>query len=297
MATFHAMEGAGGEPVIRAYVKGAPDVVLAWTTHGLMPDGSAKLLDAEDRRKILAENERIAGAGLRVLAFAEAEFDPSTFDPGADLMPLMQGLMMTAFVGQVDPPRPEVKDAIETAKKAGIRVRMITGDHRSRPRPSAGNSAWRPAGRVTGAELDCPERPRGRREHARRDPGLRPRHARAQAAHRRGPAGARGGGGHDRGRRERRPGAQAADIGIAMGITGTEVAKEAANMVLAGRRLRDDHCGHRGGGGRSTTTFRSFCGSRSAISSCSSWPSSGPRSSRSPARPSSAPSRCSGYIC
>ena len=84
-----------------------------------MPDGSARLLDADDRRLVLEENERIAREGLRVLGFAQAEFDPATFDPRADLMPLMQGLMMTALVGEVDPPRAEAKDAIAEAKKQG----------------------------------------------------------------------------------------------------------------------------------------------------------------------------------
>ncbi len=59
------------------------------------------------RAKVLAENERIASQGRRVLAFAQREFDPATFDPSADLMALMQDLELSALVGEVDPPRPE----------------------------------------------------------------------------------------------------------------------------------------------------------------------------------------------
>ena len=76
----------------------------------------------------MAENDRLAGQGKRVLAFAQREFDPATFDPSADLMTLMQDLELAALVSEVDPPRAEAKKAIATAKRAGVRVRMITGD-------------------------------------------------------------------------------------------------------------------------------------------------------------------------
>src|SRR4029453_16050273 len=62
-------------------------------------------------------------------ATARKDFDPATFDPNADLLPLVEGLTLLALVGIVDPPRPQAKAAIETAKAAGIQVRMITGDH------------------------------------------------------------------------------------------------------------------------------------------------------------------------
>ena len=64
-----------------------------------------------------------------MLALAQREFDPATFDPNADLMALMQDLEIAALVGEVDPPRAEAKTAIAEAQRAGIRVRMITGDH------------------------------------------------------------------------------------------------------------------------------------------------------------------------
>ncbi len=76
MATFHRMPGADGRPVIRAYVKGAPDVVLNRSTSARMPGGRAEPLTEEMRAKVLAANERIASQGRRVLALAQREFDP-----------------------------------------------------------------------------------------------------------------------------------------------------------------------------------------------------------------------------
>jgi len=230
MATFHAMEGADGKPVIRAYIKGAPDVILAWTTHGLMPDGSAKLLDAEDRRRTLAETERIAAAGLRVLAFAEAEFDASSFDPRADLMALMKNLVLTAFVGQVDPPRPEAKDAIGTAQNAGIRVRMITGDH-----AVTAGAICRELGiegrAITGAEFAAMSEEEAVRQIDKIGVIARvaPEHKvkLVRVLKRQGNIVAMTGDGVNDA-----PALKAADIGIAMGITGTDVAKGAAKMIL-----------------------------------------------------------------
>ena len=94
-----------------------------------MPGGRAERLTDEMRGKVLAENERIASQGRRVLALAQREFDPATFEPSGDLMALMQDLEISALIGEVDPPRAEAVAAIAKAKHAGIRVRMITGDH------------------------------------------------------------------------------------------------------------------------------------------------------------------------
>ena len=129
MATFHTMPGADGTPVVRAYVKGAPDVILDRSASGRLPGGISQPLTDEMRAKVTAENERIAAQGMRVLAFAQREFDPATFDPSGDLMALMTDLEIAALVGEVDPPRDEARKAITEARGAGIRVRMITGDH------------------------------------------------------------------------------------------------------------------------------------------------------------------------
>jgi len=83
--------------------------------------------DGDFKQRYLAENQRLGEQGLRVLATARKDLDPVTFDPGADLLPLVNGLEMLALVGIVDPPRPAAKASIATAKAAGIRIRMITG--------------------------------------------------------------------------------------------------------------------------------------------------------------------------
>ena len=126
MATFHAMEDAG-RPVVRCFVKGAPDVLLARSRRYLAATGHGP--DGRRRRRGGAENDRLASEGLRVLAVARRDFDPATFDPAADLLTLVEGLDLLALIGIVDPPRKEAKDAIVLCKDAGIRVRMITGDH------------------------------------------------------------------------------------------------------------------------------------------------------------------------
>ncbi len=123
MATFHEIEG-----VVRCFVKGAPDVLLARSTTYLDVDGATRPI--EDRgQRALTENDRIASEGMRVLAVARRDFDPKTFDPNGDLLALVNELEFLALIGIVDPPRKEAKDAIALCKDAGIRVRMITGDH------------------------------------------------------------------------------------------------------------------------------------------------------------------------
>ena len=151
---------------------------------------------------MLAENERIASQGRRVLALAQREFDPATFDPSGDLMALMQDLEMSALIGEVDPPRAEAVAAIAEAKRAGIRVRMITGDHAVTAAAIADELGIE--GRaVTGAEFAAMS------DYGGRQPGGRDRRDRPGGARTQGPAGrgAQAQGQHrrdDRRRRERR---------------------------------------------------------------------------------------------
>ena len=128
MATFHAMKDANGKDVIRGYIKGAPDQLLARAVSAHGPDGT-EVPVAQVRDVYLAENERLGTQGLRVMATGQKDFDPATFDPNADLLPAIDGLTLLAIVGIVDPPRPAAKAAIAQAHAAGIQVRMITGDH------------------------------------------------------------------------------------------------------------------------------------------------------------------------
>ncbi len=129
MATFHRMTDETGKAVIRCFVKGAPDQLLARAATILDPDAGRAPLDGRLRELYLAENQRLGEQGLRVMATARTDLDPATFDPGADLLPLVTGLELLALVGIVDPPRPAAKASIAQAKSAGIRIRMITGDH------------------------------------------------------------------------------------------------------------------------------------------------------------------------
>ena len=231
MATFHRMPGDDGSPVIRAYVKGAPDVLLSRSSTVRMSAERSDRFTDETRAKVLAENERIAGQGRRVLALAQREFDAATFDPSGDMMTLMTDLQLTALIGEVDPPRAEAVAAIAEAKRAGIRVRMITGDHAVTAAAIADELGIE--GRaVTGAEFAA-------MSDAEADASVdtigviarvAPEHKvrLVEVLKRKGNIVAMTGDGVNDA-----PAIAAADIGIAMGITGTDVAKGAAKMILA----------------------------------------------------------------
>ena len=231
MATFHTMPGESGKPVVRAYVKGAPDVILDRSAFARMPGGRTERLTDDMRARVTAENERIAGQGRRVLGFAQREFDPGSFDPSADPMPLMQDLEMVALVGEVDPPRAEATRAIAEARSAGIRVRMITGDHAITAHAIAQELGIE--GRaVTGAEFAALDDEEAARQIddigviARVAPEHKVRLVDVLKA-KHNVVAMTGDGVNDA------PAIGAADIGIAMGITGTDVAKGAAQMILA----------------------------------------------------------------
>src|SRR5580698_8818496 len=129
MATFHKMTDASGQPVIRCFVKGAPDQLLPRAATVVGEDDGPALADSAFRQRYLAENQRLGEQGLRVMATARKDFDPAAFDPRVDLLPLVTGLELLALVGIVDPPRPTARASIAAATKAGIQVRMITGDY------------------------------------------------------------------------------------------------------------------------------------------------------------------------
>ncbi|GAA2335160.1 cation-transporting P-type ATPase [Dactylosporangium salmoneum] len=230
MATYHAMTDESGREVVRCFVKGAPDQLLARASHVVAPGGDPVPLDDGLRGKYLAENERLAGQGLRVMATARRDYDPASFDPRGDLLGSLGGLTLLALAGILDPPRPQAREAIAKAKAAGIQVRMITGDHAV----TAGAIAQRLGidGRaITGAEFaalsdaEALDQVDGIGVIARVTPQDKVRLV--EILRRRGHIVAMTGDGVNDA-----PALKQADIGIAMGITGTEVSKEASAMIL-----------------------------------------------------------------
>ena len=223
-ASFHH-EGES----VRMYLKGAPDVLLARATSHLAAAGEAAL-DEAGRARWIAENERLAAQAMRVLALAEKTLSARDFDPAGDLMAQAQGLTFVGLAGIMDPPRPEAREAIALCKQAGIAVKMITGDHRITAAAIARELGL--TGEVLeGRELDgmAPEALAARIERIAVFARVAPEHKVriVQALKARGHVAAMTGDGVNDA-----PALKHADIGVAMGITGTEVTKEAAVMVL-----------------------------------------------------------------
>ena len=225
MATFHR----DGEHV-RMHVKGAPDVLLARASQFLGAAGEAPL-DGPARVAFEGETARLAGQAMRVLAVAHRDIPLRDFNPAGDLMPWAQQLSLVGLVGLIDPPRPEARDAIALCKQAGIQVKMITGDHALTAGAIARELGLHGAV-LTGAELDHIDVADLSRhiEETAVFARVAPEHKVkiVQALKARGHVVAMTGDGVNDA-----PALKNADIGIAMGITGTEVTKEAAAMVLA----------------------------------------------------------------
>jgi Ca2+-transporting ATPase len=230
MATFHKLTDESGREVIRCFVKGAPDQLLARAATVFSADSGPVPVDAEVRHRYLDENQSLGEQGLRVLATARKDFDPADFDPAGDLLPLLTDLELLALVGIVDPPRPTVKASIAQAKTAGIRIRMITGDHAVTAAAIA-KQLGIDGGVITGAEFaslsdeevlgqigDIGVIARVTPEDKVRLVSLLKGQGHIVAM--------TGDGVNDA------PALKKADIGIAMGVTGTEVTKEAAVMIL-----------------------------------------------------------------
>src|SRR6185312_4974161 len=127
MATFNATYDAAGQPVVRCFVKGAAPAVMARAATALS-GGRTVPWDAELRTAAVGHMERMERAGERVMAAAQRDLDPSTFDAAGDLLAYVTDLQMTSIVGMVDPPREQSRSAVAGAQAAHIRVRMVTGD-------------------------------------------------------------------------------------------------------------------------------------------------------------------------
>lgn len=208
---------------VAAYAKGAPEVILASCSY-LLVDAEKVFLDVEQKCEIVAAATGMAGEALRVLALA--------WKPDACLENAEEGLVFLGLAGMLDPPRPEAKGAVEMCRKAGIRVLMITGDHPLTARAIAAELGILHGGKVvSGRELDGLNDDELGREveeaavYARVSPAHKLRLV--TALQQKGQVVAMTGDGVNDA-----PALKKADIGIAMGITGTDVSKEAAAMTL-----------------------------------------------------------------
>ncbi len=230
MATFHEMTADDGRAVVRCYVKGAPDVLIARATTIRNPDGTLVAITDENRHLAIEVNDQIANAGERVMVVAQRDLAPGVVEAGGDLIGHVQDLTLLAMVGIVDPPRPEARTAIAECHDAGIRVRMITGDHATTAAAIATELGIE--GRaITGAQFAAmsDEQLSGELDDigvvARVAPEDKVRLVRLLKE--KGNVVAMTGDGVNDA-----PALKTADIGVAMGITGTEVSKEAAVMIL-----------------------------------------------------------------
>ena len=230
MSTVHT--DADKRERLLAFTKGAPDVLLARCSHELVGEEIQPLTD--DRRSdILQKNEALAGEALRTLGVASRSLPKDTFDHEDVDETVEQNLTFLGLIGMIDPPREEAKVAVARAKGAGIRPVMITGDHPKTAAVIAAELGISTGGRaVTGAELEkMPDAALDRTVqdvsvYARVNPEHKLRIVKALQRH--GLTVAMTGDGVNDA-----PALKTADIGVAMGITGTDVSKEAADMVLA----------------------------------------------------------------
>jgi cation-transporting ATPase F len=245
MATLHATGGGGGRVVL---VKGSVERVLSMSRDAWDADGRSTALDADAIHKAAAD---LSHRGLRVLAFARMDAPAGCEDVTHDMV--TGGLTFLGLQGMLDPPRPEAIAAVDQCRNAGVAVKMITGDHagtavsiaariglgagrRAAPehggRAAAAETPIGPDAVVTSAAMAeipdaaLPEVAESKHVFARMTPEQKLRLVKALQT--RGHVVAMTGDGVNDA-----PALRQADIGIAMGIAGTEVAKQAADMVLA----------------------------------------------------------------
>ncbi|MBU1992701.1 MAG: cation-transporting P-type ATPase [Patescibacteria group bacterium] len=215
-------------------VKGAPDSVIEECKY-ILVNGKKKKLDAKTKKELIAKNEEMAKRALRVLAFAYKDIEKQKKKYSKD--ELEENLTFIGLAGMIDPPRPEVKHAIEMAKKAGIRTYIVTGDHGLTAHAIAKEIglADNKTRIITGDEFE--KISKRDLKKLLKDKGRSIIFARSKPEHKLRIVeclkelgeivAVTGDGVNDA------PALKRSDIGIAMGITGTDVSREAANMVLA----------------------------------------------------------------
>ncbi|OGO66158.1 MAG: ATPase [Chloroflexi bacterium RBG_19FT_COMBO_55_16] len=242
MITVHALHGPSKEDQIPfggeddpggnlVTVKGAPDLVLDQCSCYRCLDGRTEPLTEAQRMRILATNDAMTQDALRVLGLAYRTLPELPEEIGAEA--LEQELVFAGLIGMIDPPRLEVPPALAKARRAGIRTVMITGDYRNTARAIAESIGLLEPGHqvLTGAELGEMDDERLYREieyidvFARVSPAHKLRIVEALQS-RNEVVAMTGDGVNDA------PAIKKADIGVAMGITGTDVAKDSADMVL-----------------------------------------------------------------
>ena len=235
MATFHRVDPDDPQSDVLLCVKGAPDVVLGLSSTFTSAAGDSVALSDAERGFRHAENDRLASQGMRVLAIATRQVSAADVLDASGLIrdpePWVADLQLELLVGIVDPARTEARDAIALCHRAGIDVKMITGDHAVTAGAIAAQLGIQ-GEVVTGDDLDAmsdeelAERIGAIAVCARVSPEHKVRVVEALRAD--GEIVAMTGDGVNDAAALRR-----ADIGVAMGITGTEVTKEAGDMVLA----------------------------------------------------------------
>ncbi len=226
MSTVHDLGGSYVQ-----YTKGGPDVVLARCAY-YYENGESKPMTDAKRAEIMAANKAMADRALRVLAAAKRDWSEKPADNTPEF--LEHDLVFLGLTGMIDPVRPEVKAAIEECRSAGIRAVMITGDHKDTAVAIAKELGiiTDASEAITGAELD--KIPEDQLNEAIKKYGV---YARVQPEHKvkvvtawkanDAIAAMTGDGVNDA------PSIKTADIGVGMGITGTDVTKNVADMVLA----------------------------------------------------------------
>jgi len=225
MATLHPLE----EGIGIAYVKGSVDVMLSMSRY-IQENGVSHEMTEEKRHQLEQVNEKMAAKALRVMALAYAQCPDS---PEQLCMAHLDGnLTFVALAGMIDPPREEAKNAVAACKRAGVKVVMITGDQKITATAIAEQLGLPKGEAVTGIELaamsddELKNRVEGISVFARVEPLHKPRIVEALKS--RGHLVAMTGDGVNDA-----PALRTANIGVAMGIKGTDVAKEASDMVLA----------------------------------------------------------------
>jgi Ca2+-transporting ATPase len=229
MSTIHTSPNPGTV----AYTKGAPEIVLELCTH-IFEDGRAQELTQSKREEVLRTNEQMASDALRVLGLAYKELPDGLQQFTEDAVE--QDLTFVGLQGMIDPPREEVIEALALTQKAGIRNVMITGDHKLTAVAIAKEIGMideiTPEVALTGAQLDelSDEEYEEVVEKVKVYARVSPMHKLkiVEAWKKKGEIVAMTGDGVNDA-----PALKRADIGVAMGITGTDVSKEASDMVLA----------------------------------------------------------------